>query len=283
MKYNNITPINVSWMITNRCNYNFQFCFRPTGKELILSQAKLIIDKLADSGLKKISWAGGEPLLWSNIIDLIEYTHLKKIVTMLITNGSLITDKILDRLQPCLDWLNLPLEGTTNEMNERMTRRSGHYSKVMDILKKLKNSNISLKINTVVSRINADDIYNMLDIIKAYNIKRWKLFQFYPVRGISTVSKEKFEISDMEFKRIRENITKLINGSNCDIIFENNNELENSYFSITPDGEAYTSINGRDYFFGNLLNQSITEIWNNNLLDKKKYWARANWVFNNSE
>lgn len=274
-----IRPINVSWMITNRCNYNCEFCFGEfEEEELDLETAKKVIDKLQKAGLKKISWAGGEPLLWPHMMDLIDYTHSLGVTTMLITNGELINQQVLLKLKENLDWLNLPLEGSTAKMNELMTRKQGHFQRTVKIFDQLKDSQIKLKINTVATKINIDDIVNMVPLIDKYNIKRWKIFQYYPIRGRSIASQEKFLLELDEFEKVRNQVMAMVDSDKCMVVFENCEQLEDSYFSITPSGLVYVSKDDKDVTLGDLKTQSIEEIWSHVALDKKKYWERSKWV-----
>lgn len=277
-------PINVSWHVTFKCNYNCSFCFRPDfGEECNYQQAKKIIDKLAKAGLKKISWGGGEPLLWPKMISLIRYTHKKGIITMLITNGELITPKILSELVGNLDWLNLPLDGSNDVMQDLMTRKKGHFKRTINLIRYIREHNlpIKLKINTVASRINKDDIINIVNIIKHWQINRWKVFQFYPIRNVSRKNKVIFNMKESDFLRIKEEIVPLFWKSSQMVVFETNSDMERSYFAIAPSGKVYVSYKGKDHIVGDLKTDSVELIWEDEILDKVKYWERSKWVLSN--
>lgn len=280
-----LQPFNASWHIIERCNYDCKFCFRPDhGKDLSLDEAKLVIDKLIEAGLKKISWAGGEPLLWKGIIELIEYTKSKGIITMLITNGRLLTEDRLERLEKCLDWLNLPLEGSTSEMNDKMTRSVGHFDQTLRLMEWANGTkNVKLKINTVAARQNKDDIVNMIPLIKKFDVKRWKIFQFYPVRRIAKMNKAIFTMQESEFLRIKEEVVPQFRKDECMVVFETNADMDRSYFAIAPDSEVYISYNYDDYFIGNLLKEDPEKIFCNPVLDKIKYWERSKWFISEDE
>lgn len=275
----NFKPINVSWMITNRCNYNCEFCFGAfEDEELDLTMAKKVVKKLAREGLKKISWAGGEPLLWPGLMKLIKYTQDLGIQTMLISNGELITDEVAKELKLHLDWINLPLEGSTSKMNDLMTRKKGHFQRVIRLLKLFQDSRVNLKINTVASALNVDDITNMVPIIKKYGVKRWKIFQFFPVRGRSLTNKNKFLLDTDKFMQLKKRVLGEFDSNGCMVVFETNEELEDSYFSITPGGLVYVSQDDQDVILGDLKTQTVKEIWQHPALDKEKYWKRSKWV-----
>ncbi len=279
-----INPINVSWHITFDCNYDCHFCFRPNfGNECTLTQAKRIIDKLAQTGLRKISWGGGEPLLWKGIFQLVEYTHSLGISTMLITNGELLTKGKLRSLEEVLDWLNLPLDGSNERIQQLMTRKKGHFNRTMDLINFIRKNKIriKLKINTVASKLNKDDVINIAKIIKTKKIERWKVFQFYPIRQMGKKNRILFEMKVSDFLRLKEEILPLfksVKKGRQMVVFETNEDMERSYFAIAPSGKVYVSYKGRDYVIGDLKTDPVKKIWQNKLLDKLKYWERTRWV-----
>lgn len=271
--------INVSWFITSRCNYHCEFCFgfkkRP---ELDLDQAKKIINKLVAAGLKKISFAGGEPLLWPHITDLIAYTKSLGVTTMLITNGELLTEKLFQEFERSLDWMNLSLEGSDPQIHDLSTRKQGHFQRTIQHLERLQNTSIKIKINTVATKINIDDLINIAPIIKKYHVRRWKIFQFYAVRELAIKNKDKFILFNDKYEAERARIIPLFDKRKTCVVFENNQELEDSYFSITPDGYAYLSHQGKDIFFGDLKTEDIQKILQHPCFNKDKYWERSKWV-----
>lgn len=272
-------PINVTWMITNRCNYHCEFCFRFTDrKELDFATAKKIMDKLISAGVKKISWAGGEPLLWAHMLDLIEYSKQQGLQTMLITNGSLIKPEMYDRLEASLDWLNLPLEGPSKEINAKMTRGATHFDQTMKLLSAFKNRSVKLKINTVASPINIDYLVDLAQIIKNYKVKRWKIFQFYAVRGFSLKAKQKFTLNSEKFHQVEKQVRDKLKNYDCMVVFEDNRQLEKSYFALAPDGQVYVSDHGKDVFIGDLKKDDVSDVFFHPALDKKKYWQRNEWI-----
>jgi MoaA/NifB/PqqE/SkfB family radical SAM enzyme len=81
----NITK--VCWNIINKCNDKCSFCFRDSiRKPLNVSENKNIIYNLAKSGVKSITFSGGEALLHKGIIDVIKFSHSLGLETTLVTN-----------------------------------------------------------------------------------------------------------------------------------------------------------------------------------------------------
>jgi len=81
----------VSWGLTTSCNYKCSYCYRYTqDKTVSLEIAKKITDRLYTWSCRKISLAGGEPLLWHSkekVAELVNYIKHKGMITEIITNG----------------------------------------------------------------------------------------------------------------------------------------------------------------------------------------------------
>lgn len=77
-------PNSVCWNITTRCNDNCLFCYRnKNSKELDFDKQKLIIEKVVNSGICKISFTGGESLMVERIQDLSLYAKQKGLIVSL--------------------------------------------------------------------------------------------------------------------------------------------------------------------------------------------------------
>jgi radical S-adenosyl methionine domain-containing protein 2 len=271
--------ISVCWNITERCNYSCEFCYRQRHcQELTLSQAKMIVDNLSYSGLHKLSFSGGEPLLWTGLWDLIEHTHDLGITTMLVTNGSLLQSSDLATIEDVLDWIGLPLDGSDEETSVHMTRKPGHLTHVLELLEAVQDRRIKPKISTVLSSRNAYDIVNIARVIKAYRVRRWKVRQFYPIRFAALQNRDKFELGANEFDEIRNAVLPLLSDVNCEVIFESIHETERGYFNVAPDGRCFVSHDDTDIFIGDLKSQPVTEIWQHPLIDKELYYRRCEWL-----
>jgi MoaA/NifB/PqqE/SkfB family radical SAM enzyme len=82
---NSITS--VCWDITSKCNDACKFCFRDANSvDLPLADNLIILNKLIDYGIKKITFTGGEASLYHNLWHLIQCAHNHEIYTNLVTN-----------------------------------------------------------------------------------------------------------------------------------------------------------------------------------------------------
>ena len=89
-------PLSVSVNLTNKCNQHCIYCEVGQGLVktekplLVLDDLKWIIDEMNRSGIPNLSLGWGEPLLFKDIFEVIQYAHKFGIKSSTMTNGMLI-------------------------------------------------------------------------------------------------------------------------------------------------------------------------------------------------
>lgn len=248
----------ICWIITNKCNENCKFCYRKLVKDNTLEENKKIFDNLRQISIGKISFCGGEPLLYEDLFELVKYIREinPSIKLSITTNGKIIDDSLLEKIIENFDWLTLSLDSINNEINEQMGRGKKHKDQVFSILEKC-NYQIKIKINSIATQVNKKDLVDVYNAISNFNISRWKIFRFLPLRK-GKENKEMFYLNDKEFKEIEEQILDLQKEQkNIKIQFNDLEDFTTSYFNVYPDGSIE---NSKDEDIGNLLDTSIHEI-----------------------
>lgn len=91
------------WSVTGRCNYRCRHCYMsaPDAKfgELSHEQVMGIIDQLAECGIMHVTLTGGEPLLRSDFLEIIDALLEKEIIIdQIYSNGALVSEKLLKAL-----------------------------------------------------------------------------------------------------------------------------------------------------------------------------------------
>lgn len=275
-------PNSVCWNITNQCNDKCLFCYRDKiSKDLDFNYQKIIIDKVALSGIRKITFAGGEPLLIPEIKTLINYAKSKGLIVSLTTNAILLKGEMLDFCLENLDWLTLSLDGSNDSIQIEMTRNKRHFSHVLEVLdyaKHFEQKQCKIKVNTVVSCINQDCILKIADIIVNNSINRWKLFQFVPLRGSAREYNEKFFLSDTVFKRIVQETQKYLEKEDILLSISGRDSIENAYFVIFPNGDIKISQDLEDRIIGNALTDDLQQLWQHELYQKSLHDERTGFI-----
>lgn len=279
-----MAPNSVCWNITSKCNDCCAFCYREKNScELDFDEQKRVISKIADAGIKKLTFAGGEPLLVPGINDLILYAKEKGLLTSMTTNGILLEKK----KEECsflfrhLDWLTLSLDGPAEWIQSEMGRNSSHVKRVQAILAMAcedTERRCKIKVNTVVSKVNQRYIASMIELLMEYPVERWKLFQFTPVRGDAVKSQEKYEISDGEFQRIADEVRERTKDKPLILSISDQKNIESAYFVVFPNGDVRISDQHSDRVVGNVLKDEIQDIWENGGFKKELHEERTKCV-----
>jgi len=249
------------WYVTERCNYSCKFCYRyqEGNNEVSLSDARNILDQLVLLGISKITFTG-EPLLVSWIFDAVEYAKSLGMYTTIMTNGSrLDLDRIPD-LVNLLDRLSLPVDGSTEDINIKMTRPRGHLNGVRRIAERLLTVPIRLRITTVVTSINWADVSSTACLVRGLGASEWKLYQFRPNRGEALVHQRDFEIEDGHFIRAVASAHVQLVGSGVKISSLSLRDRYSDFFLMRPDGTLEVSTGDAYSHLGNLLTTPLDTI-----------------------
>lgn len=250
----------ICWDITPKCNDNCLFCYRDLKvAELNYENNKRIIEKLINNDVGKISFLGGEPLLYNELFDLIEYAksfHTKtefSITTNAIKlidfekGNYIINRQLLQKIIDHFDWITLSLDAPTSEMQTEIGRNSNHYKRILILLEELKLCpRIKIKINTLVCKINQNSILQLQELLSNYNISRWKLFQFLPSRGNAKDNQSKLVISREVFLSVIEQLEKnkamKITANDYYDFLDTYISINSAGYLVKYDGENYKEI-----------------------------------------
>ena len=96
-------PYSMVFVLTNRCNFRCDYCDVPAnaGAEMSTVEFRAAIAELAEAGMGRAAFGGGEALLRPDAVELIEYAKAQGCFTSLNSNGWT-TERWLDRLAGCL-------------------------------------------------------------------------------------------------------------------------------------------------------------------------------------
>lgn len=258
-------PNSVCWNITSQCNDNCLFCYRDRdSREMDFEKQKIIVEKIADSGIRKVTFAGGEPLMVKNLRNLILYAKEKGLIVSLTTNGILLTDEWLEFCMRNLDWITFSLDGVDEKTQSAMGRNSEHTKRTRTLLKKINSADMKtcrVKINTVVSHVNQDHITEIAEWVLEYSVSRWKLFQFVPLRGSARKHCDSFIISNESFEETVDKVKRFMGEQEQRITVSGRANIESAYFVIFPNGDIKISTGLKDSVIGNAISDNLEEIW----------------------
>ncbi len=269
-------PFSLSVEPTTYCNLNCSECpvgnnslKRPKG-EMSLVLFKKIIDQSAKYLLNLFIYFQGEPFLNKNIFRFISYAKNKNITTVCSTNGHFLTESNIRQLiESQLDILIISLDGT-DQISYEKYRKGGNLKLVIEgirrlslMKKNLKSKKPFIEIQFIVFKHNEhqiNEIKKLARILDVDNISI-KTAQIYNFQNNSELIPSNKKYSRYIKKNNKWTLKKKLK-NRCF-------RLWNSCV-VTWDGFVLPCCfdKNADYAFGNIKNQKIKNIINNDNFKK---------------
>ncbi len=263
MNTNKFIP-SVNFHLWEPCNMRCKFCFAtfqdvkqsilPKG-HLPKEQAVQVVEQLAGLGFEKITFVGGEPTLCPWLSDLISVAKQLGLTTMIVSNGTKLTDKFLKENKKHLDWITLSIDSLSEATNLSTGRAIVGKKALLEydylnLVQKIKQYGYGLKINTVVNLLNFEE--NMNDFMRIVKPERWKIFQVLPILGQNDKHIDDFKITSKQFQQFLDNHSNLEDDTK--IIPEINQQMKGTYVMIDPAGRFFGNSEGRHFYSQPILN-----------------------------
>ncbi|MBD3375259.1 radical SAM protein [candidate division KSB1 bacterium] len=169
----------VQWLVTNKCNFTCPFCESSSGKpmtdELDTREARLLLDDMADMGVKRVIFSGGEPFMRDDILELIDYSVAKGIKPGLVTNSYYIPE-LWDELKKHRYFLLFTSLDGPPGVHEKIRGRQHAYDRVMTALELFHSINTpSRLINTAVHPDNFEWLPQLAESVIKSHATEWRL------------------------------------------------------------------------------------------------------------
>ncbi|MCG2431846.1 viperin family antiviral radical SAM protein [Aequorivita xiaoshiensis] len=272
----------INFHLWEPCNMRCKFCFATFQdvKQTILPKGHLpeqdalkVVEKIAAAGFKKITFAGGEPLLCKWLPKLIKKAKQLGMITMIVTNGSKLTDAFLKENRAYLDWIAVSVDSLDEDINIKLGRAvigkkplsKAYYCNLVDSIKKY---GYGLKINTVVNKVNYKD--NFTEFIEYAKPKRWKVLQVLPIIGQNDDKIHQFKITDAEY-------TYFVNTHKSVkvLVPESNEQIKGSYVMVDPAGRFFDNAMGTHNYSKPILEVGVKEALNAVYYNLNKFLNRG--------
>ena len=233
----------VNYHFTRQCNYECGFCFHTAKTSHVedLERAKRGLRMMAEAGMKKVNFSGGEPFIQgkkgSYVGKLVEYCKhdLQLDSVSIVSNGSLITKDWFEKYSKYLDILAISFDSFNEDTLKEIGRKPNNKKEGEGIkgLFKIRNwceeYGVLFKLNTVVNTYNWHE--DMNEFIQELDPYRWKVFQCLLIDGENAGEDalrhaEEYVISEKQFQdfinRHRKN----------NPVKEDNDTMRNSYIIL---------------------------------------------------
>ncbi len=172
----NIPGGTIRLSITNRCNMDCFYCHnegQEKNKIYDLSYAHFvqILDTAINFGLRGISFSGGEPLLNKDFNKMLKYAVCLGLPKIDICTNGILLQNYIDILKTSKN-ISLVIGVDTCRPDEisKQSRAGKPFSYIDQNLKLLKRKNITFCINTVYTRENKTEIYEIIEFCRKRHI-----------------------------------------------------------------------------------------------------------------
>jgi radical SAM protein with 4Fe4S-binding SPASM domain len=131
-----------------------------------------VLDQITEAGCLYLLITGGEPLLRTDFPDIYRHAKEKGLLISVFTNGTLITDKILELfhdLPPRV--VEISLYGATAATYEKITGIPGSYKNCINGIERLLDYDINVKLKTILMTVNSHEFFDIENMAKEYGVK----------------------------------------------------------------------------------------------------------------
>jgi len=176
-------PTRATLYMTTRCNFNCFMCNKHGNVPDAAPDMSLgVVEKLLTSfpSIKGICICGlGEPLLCNTTVPIVHYLRSKGIFSGMITNGSLLTDKLesFNGIYP--NYISVSLNASNAISHSKMTG-TNTFDKVIEGIKLLVQKNIDIYLSYVCRKDNVSDIPGFIMLAKSLGVKKVYLHNLLP-------------------------------------------------------------------------------------------------------
>lgn len=281
--------------ILEACNFKCRQCFSKFGTKKLLSVKdweKIVDNCIAGADVAEFNIAGGEPMLYPGLVELVQYIRNKGVKVSLITNGSLMDEEWIKSYAGMYETIGFSVDNINDETNRKIGRcdRNGKtipadmIVELCGLIRKYA-PGCRIKINAVVSALNKDEV--MSDFIDKIAADRWKILRMKPFQ-YGSFSNLDIQVSNEEFEEFVER-NRERRRKEYGVTAETGIETAKREVIVEPDMKAsYVLIDSNGCLLDNAvdemtpvvvcdcLREDFTEGLRKLTLDREKYEARYN-------
>lgn len=150
--------VTFAWIeITQNCNLMCRHCYEGSSRvekkpEMKFEDFRNIVDQLVEMGVKSVQLVGGEPLMHSQIMQMIDYVYEKFSYIEVYTNGTLLNDKMIELIKNRGITLAMSYYSEKNEIHDYVTRTPGSLKLTQKHISKAIKKEIPIRLAAVEMR-----------------------------------------------------------------------------------------------------------------------------------
>lgn len=167
--------------VSENCNSHCFMCHYAGTNDaynITMQEYNNIIDLMDKAGsYELIRFTGGETLLHPELCEMLNLAYEHGYKTSIITNGYLLPQYIDRLVNSKLTQCIVSLDGPTSYTHDKLRGFKGCFDNIILGLKGLRHadSQIILRVNTVVSSFNIDQLADMITLLEQCGVDQWSI------------------------------------------------------------------------------------------------------------
>jgi radical SAM protein with 4Fe4S-binding SPASM domain len=282
-------PVHPVWEVTAKCNLECEHCHARAGDidrgdELTTDEAKTrLIDPLAEvADFKSLVFSGGEPLVREDLVELVGHAKKRGFYPIIATNATLITADVAKALKRAGTLgIAASIDSMKDDVHDAFRRKAGALRLAREGIANAAAEGMYIQINITASKINLDDLPEIISFADELRAHVILLYQFIPSgRGEESsqleLTREEFREEILRTGELQKDLHPVIAPVGLPEYWALHNVMKNDgrrsdvlrgcicgngMFYIKPNGDvwpcAFVPISG-----GNLREKTPAEIWN---------------------
>ena len=263
--------------VTNACNLKCIHCYLgdiDARRELPLEDIKRVVDQYSDIGGEYLAISGGEPFVRKDLMEIVEYASSQPLFISILSNGILITDETAKKLsQYNIREVQISLDGAKSETHDAFRGMKGAQKAAIRAIEALRREGIKVNIATVVNRLNVNELAEIIDFCKQWDIVPGLSFQ--QAKGRAVKEGMPYQLTYHEHYREMIKAHRYMTEHTKDKPFTFKAPAEPNLnvhrcsagltsMSVLSNGDVYAclDLNAPGTKLGNIHEQSVGEIWN---------------------
>jgi MoaA/NifB/PqqE/SkfB family radical SAM enzyme len=249
----------VDWWITSHCNLACDFCYGPVPGRDPVERRDAILEALAASSARAVTFCGGEPLLVRKIDRYAADLAGRGKSAVLNTNGELLRRRLDQGFQlGGFAMAGISIEGSMPAVHRAMRGANADLDEVIEAARLVgKEPAVRLKLATVVSGVNRDDLPALARTVRDLGPDIWRLYQ-YSSRGEQNVGQRRHWLPEDEFQRLVSTAMDL--ASPVPTAPSTEAETEGCLI-VDPAGNVLQPVGAEYVRRGNCLTEPLDDIW----------------------
>ena len=185
----------VSWNTTNACNMYCDHCYRDAGckaeEELSTAEAKTLLEQIARANFKIMIFSGGEPLMRTDIVELVAYATSLGLRPVFGTNGTLITLEMAQKLKDAgAMGMGISLDSMDKEKHNQFRKFPGAWEGAVQGMRNCRAVGLPFQIHTTVMEWNNHELEALTDFAVAEGAVAHHFFFLVPTGRAKTIEAE---------------------------------------------------------------------------------------------